>query len=231
LYTVIYISPAIYQGACLFGLLEFAKSDGNEPVILSPLDEVLLTWENRNPQATPEYGGMFNRSLGLIGGWYDKVGNLHDYYKDKELTTGAGAGMTDPELTVGVNRYTSTSWNFSEIKLTPVLNSLGVMTGFAAPKAGLPVDPEKDNVWDYNAKNTVGLKVGLTRATGVFKGSFKAWFDYGKTHTYKSISYEGILTPERKNKNDGVGGRGFFLWSDTSPGYPFNWSYDFLINE
>ena len=231
LYTVIYISPATYQGACLFGLLEFAKRDVNGSVILSPLDEVLLTWENRNPQATPEYGGMFNRSLGLIGGWYDKVGNLNDYYKDRELTTGAGAGMTEPELTVGVNRYTSTSWNFSEIKLTSVLNSLGVMTGFAAPKAGLPVDPEKDNVWDYNAKNTVGLKVGLTRATGVFKGSFKAWFDYGKTHTYKSISYEGILIPERKNKNDGVAGRGFFLWPDSAPGYPFNWSYDFLINE
>jgi hypothetical protein len=231
LYTVIYISPAIYQGACLFGLLEFAKRDGNGPVILSPLDEVLLIWENRNPKATPEYGEMFNRRLDLIGGWYDKVGNLNDYYKDKALTTAAGALVTDPKLTVGVNSYNSTSWNFSEIKLIPVLNRLGVMTGFAAPIAGLPVDPEKDNVWDYNAKNTVGLKIGLTRATGVFKGSFKAWFDYGKTHTYKSISYEGILTPERKKVNDGVAGRGFFLWPDSSPGYPFNWSYDFLINE
>jgi hypothetical protein len=47
-----------------------------------------------------------------------------------------------------------------------------------------------------------------------------------------------VLTPVRKNLADG-GGRGFYLWADKaqyldSKGktvtYPFNWSYDFLIN-
>jgi hypothetical protein len=112
------------------------------------------------------------------------------------------------------------------------------MTGLVAPKACLPLDPDKNNIWDYNAENTVGLTIGLTRATGVFKGSFKGWFDYGKTHTSRNIPFEGVLTPEREDKSDGIEGRGFFLWPDKAlqpnpkgkpVSYPFNWSYDFLI--
>lgn len=82
------------------------------------------------------------------------------------------------------------------------------------------------------------------RATGIFKGSFKAWFDYGTTHTSRSLAYEGVLTPERVDMNDGVEGRGYFLWADKSSydsgkvdkygepimtPYSFNVSYDFLL--
>ncbi len=100
----------------------------------------------------------------------------------------------------------------------------------------MPVNLGNNN-WDYGAENTVGLKIGLTRATGIFKGSFKAWFDYDKTHTFRSILYEGVLTPERQDKEDGNEGRGFYLWADKAQylkqgktvTYPFNWSYDFLL--
>jgi hypothetical protein len=72
----------------------------------------------------------------------------------------------------------------------------------------------------------------------VFRGTFKAWFDYGATHTYKLVSYEGALTPERADPGDGVAGRGYFLWADTCRytgpmnkpmTYAFSWSYDFKI--
>jgi hypothetical protein len=94
--------------------------------------------------------------------------------------------------------------------ITATTNQYGVMTGLAAP------------------------------VTGVFKGSFRAWFDYGAVHTYRFISYEGVLTPEREDAFDGVAGRGFFLSGDKSSyrdaqnrvvSYPFNWSYDFLLFE
>ena len=108
------------------------------------------------------------------------------------------------------------------------------MTGYlAAPKANLP--PIKvDDVWNYNAENTAGLTIGFTRATGIFKGSFKVWFEYVNTHMSKSIAYEGVLLPEREDKADGIEGRGFFLWADKALNpqgktYPFNWSYDFVI--
>ena len=57
------------------------------------------------------------------------------------------------------------------IALTPALKS-GVMTGLSAPAAGKPTDADKNGVWDYGAANSVGLKIALTRATGIFKGSF-----------------------------------------------------------
>ena len=238
LFTVIYTSPTAYQGGCLFGLAKFAKPEGGDKMLLSILDEEsLFRWESRNPQATSVYGEGFDRELGLEGGWYDKIGNLSAYYQDKDLSASADTGASAPELIVGVNRYTSASWKFSDIALTPVLKS-GAMTGLAVvPKAGLPVNLG-NNKWDYGAENTAGLIIGLIRATGIFKGSFKAWFDYNTTHTSRSISYEGVLTPDWEATNDFVEGRGFFLWAEKSSyvnplgrtvTYPFNWSYDFVI--
>jgi uncharacterized repeat protein (TIGR02543 family) len=227
-FTVIYASPTTYKGGCLFGVAEFVKLPDRDHMFLQPLNGISFIWESRNPQATEVYGdGWVDRKLGLVGGWYDKSENIYNYYEGKTMTSGANADAPVPELTVGVNHYPSVWWNFSDIALAPEV-----------PKAGVPVDPDRDNVWDYSAVNTVGLKAGLTRVTGVFKGSFKAWFDYDKTHTSRNISCEGVLTPERENKTVLVEGRGFFLWPDKAlkPNpkgkpipYSFNWSYDFLV--
>ena len=110
------------------------------------------------------------------------------------------------------------------------------MTGLSAPAASKPSDPEKDGLWDYSAQNVVGLKISLTQATGLFKGSFLAWFDYPeKKHVSKALAFEGVLTPVRMNSADGIAGRGFFLWPDkagipeTPFTYPFKWSYEFLL--
>jgi uncharacterized repeat protein (TIGR02543 family) len=229
-FAVIYASPASYQGGCIFGLAEFVKLADHSYLTLNPMDDIPFIWENRNAHATSVNGGIFKQELELTGGWYKKVGNLHDYYQYMNLTLDSDPGAVDPVLTVGAYPYDSAWWNFTDILLKPITNSSGFMTGISAPSAGLP-SKISGNKWDYGDKddNTVGLKIGFNRATGIFKGSFKSWFDYGTTHTYKSISYEGVLTPERNDKEDGVEGRGFFLWSDPSPGYPFKWSYDLLI--
>jgi hypothetical protein len=229
-FAVIYASPASYQGGCIFGLAEFVKLADHSYLTLNPMDDIPFIWENRNAHATSVNGGIFKQELELTGGWYKKIGNLHDYYQYMNLTLDSDPGAADPVLTVGAYPYDSAWWNFTDILLKPITNSSGFMTGISAPSAGLP-SKISGNKWDYGDKddNTVGLKIGFTRATGIFKGSFKSWFDYGTTHTYKIISYEGVLTPERNDKEDGVEGRGFFLWSDPSPGYPFKWSYDFVI--
>jgi len=141
-----------------------------------------------------------------------------------------------PELIVGAARELSDWWKPGGIALTVVTNKLGVMTGLTAPVAGKPTDTDKNGLWDYSAPNSVGLKIALTRVTGVFKGSFLAWFDYpDKKHVSKSVSYEGVLTPEREDMDDGVAGRGFFLWADKGvipsavKPYAFNGSYDCKI--
>jgi uncharacterized repeat protein (TIGR02543 family) len=229
-FTVIYTSPAAYKGGCLFGLAEFVKPDGEGKVYMRLFDaETQFIWENRTPQPASVYTEHFKLTLGLVGGWYDKTANLYDYYRDMVLKTGANEGATAPQLSVGVATYDASCWEFGDIGLSTVRNLSDEMTGLSAPAAGFPV--KIDNNWDYSADNCVGLKIGFTRATGIFKGSFKAWFDYNKTHTSKSISYEGALTPEREDNGDGIAGRGFFLWANPLSGHPFNRSYDFLINE
>lgn len=231
----VYTAPTAYKGGGLFGLAEFVQPAGNgAKLYLRPLDNKPFLWVSQNPQATPEFGKGFSRQPGLTGGWYSKTEDLAAYYTGKNLTSGVHADADVPELIVGATRYESICWDPTGLVLTPVLKS-GVMTGLSAPAAGKPVDPERDGVWDYRAENSVGLKIALTRATGLFKGSCLAWFDYTGKHTSKSVAFEGALTPVRQYMNDGVAGRGFFQWADKAvppapaKPYAFKWSYDFKI--
>ena len=229
-FTVVYAAPTAYKGGCVFGLAEFVNPVKGS-VYLNPLDNAPFLWVSRNPQATSDYSkGGFNRQLGITGGWYSKTENLYGYYRDEKLEIGTAAGVPVPMITAGTLREPSDWWNPDGIALTVVTNKAGVMTGIIAPKAGVPVK-NANGSYDYTtAQNTLGLKLSLTLATGVFKGSYKAWFDYSDKHTSKSIIFEGALTPVRKNMDEVVG-RGFFLWADKSlsPAYTFNWSYDFLL--
>jgi hypothetical protein len=139
-------------------------------------------------------------------------------------------------LWAGTNRIESVWWNPNGLALTAVTNKAGVLTGLAAPKAGLPVKIGT-TAYDYESgTNTVGLTIAVTPATGLFKGSFKAWFDYATTHTSTTLPFEGALTPVRAEGE--VEGRGFFLSDDkgtylNATGkpvvYPFKASYDFLL--
>ncbi len=229
-FTVVYAAPTAYKGGCVFGLAEFVNPVKGS-VYLNSLDNAPFLWVSRNPQATSDYSkGGFNRQLGITGGWYSKTENLYGYYRDERLEIGTAAGVPVPMITAGTLREPSDWWNPDGIALTVVTNKAGVMTGITAPKAGVPVK-NANGSYDYTtAQNTLGLKLSLTLATGVFKGAYKAWFDYSDKHTSKSIIFEGALTPVRKNMDDFVG-RGFFLWADKSlsPAYTFNWSYDFLL--
>ncbi len=236
-WTVLYTAPTAYRGGCFFGVAEFVKPEGGDPVFVRLLDGDAFYWESRNPQATEDYGAGFSREPGLTGGRYDKLGNLYTYYRDRVLTVGTDDGAPVPEVLAGASRAASDWWNPDGLALTVVTNRLGVMTGLSAPRPGAPLKGA-DGAYDYGATNAVGLSVTLARATGVFKGAFKAWFDDGATHIPRSIAFEGALTPEREDAADGVGGRGFFLWSDKSQypnplgqpvPYSFNGSYDFLL--
>jgi formylglycine-generating enzyme required for sulfatase activity len=233
-YTICYAAPSAYKGGCFYALPEF---------VLRRPDATLLRdlggnqWQNRNPLATSADQPVGSvRDLNLAGGWYDTLGNLYRYYAGRSLEVDT-EGAPTPTLAVGTNRVASVWWNPDGIAISAATNRYGVMTGLAAPA---PVLPAKiGGVYDYaGTNNAVGLTISLIRATGVFKGSFKAWFDYGTTHTYKVVTYEGALTPERENPGDGVEGRGFFIWPEASSyinaqgrptTYTYYESYDFLL--
>jgi hypothetical protein len=236
-FVALFTAPSSYMGGSFFGLAEFVRPDAEGPTVVRPLNREALLWESHNAQATREYGVGFKRETGLYGGWYDTVGNLYRYYAGMTLAVGT-ANEPTPVLISGTNRYESVWWDPDGLSLTPVTNRYGVMTGLAAPKVGTPV--KAGAAYDYKAvtNNTIGLTINLTRSTGLFKGSYKAWFDYVTTHTSKAIAFEGLLTPVREDAEDGKEGCGFFLWADKSSyknasnrdvAYPFNWSYDFLL--
>ena len=228
--TVVYTVPKAYNGGALFVLAEFDML-GEDIIGLRARDGTPLLWQSRNPLATFEPGRGFSRELGITGGRYSKTENLNTYYEGMNLTVGIDTNAPLPELMVGSVRYDSMCWDPSGVVLTPTLKS-GVMTGMSAPAAGKPMDVDKNGAWDYSATNSVGLKMSLASPTGIFKGSFFAWFDYpDKKHVSKSLAFEGVLTPVREDPSDGVAGRGFFLWPDKSlsPAYAFKWSYDFKI--
>jgi len=232
--AVLYSAPAAYKGGAFFAAIEFAVSDtGDRPLL--PVGT--LRWANLNPQATGDYGAGFDRELSLSGGWYDTTANLYRYYADAELFVDGEASVT-PAIMVGTNRYESVWWTPYGIALTPATNRTGVLSGFSAPQAEAPAP--KEGGYDYaGTANAVSLRMNLTRATGLFKGTFKAWFDYGTTHTSRTLSYEGVLVPGRADTEDTVEGGGFFLWADKGSyvnpsgkraSYTFNWSYSFLLS-
>ena len=237
-WTVLYTVPAAYtSGGCFFGLVEFVKPTDGSPVFVRLLDAQPLLWNNRNPQATAEYGEGFLRAPRVAGGLYDKLVNLYTYYTNKDLTVSVEQGVDAPALAVGTNRYESAKWNPDGLSLFAVTNSAGTMTGIKGPTVGAPTYVDGDWAYD-NIDNTVGLTFTLTRATGIFSGASKAWFDYATTHTSKPVAYQGVITPVREDMDDEVGGRGFFLWADKGQylnvqnketPYSFNWSYDFVI--
>jgi hypothetical protein len=231
-WTVIYTAPLDYKGGGLFGVAEFVRSQTGV-VHIQLYNAEPFVWESLNPLATGEYGVGFVRELGLVGGWYDTLGNLYRYFGNRALSVST-ENRPAPEVLVGTNRYDAACWDPDGLSLKVVTNSAGVMTGLVAPKAGTVVKVAGE--YNYEAlTNAVGMTIGLKRATGVFSGSFKAWFDYGTTHTSKTITYEGVLTPEKVDPADPVAGRGFFLWKDKAPApaplspYYFYWSYDLQL--
>jgi uncharacterized repeat protein (TIGR02543 family) len=237
LWAVVYAVPSAYKGRSLSGFAEFAVPTNGAPVFLRGLDGGPFLWESLNPQATEDYGAGFTRYPALSGGRYGSLATLGSYYSSLDLTAGTATNAAAPELAVGTNDVVSAWWNPDGVMIAPVLKT-GALAGLTAPAAGKPTDADGDGTWDYGATNSVGLKIALTPATGLFKGSFIACFDYSDKHVSKAVSFVGALTPVREDTDDGMEGRGYFLWADKSSyenaagktiSYGFNGSYDFLL--
>lgn len=107
-----------------------------------------------------------------------------------------------------------------------------------APPATKPVR-QADGQYAYNGTNDAGLKVSYSASTGVFKGSFKLYYDYFTTswkHKAVTVKFEGVLTPIPGSccSADPLPlGHGFFLVADNNAaaGYTFNRSYPVWLGE
>lgn len=249
--AVLYTTPASYKGGCFFGVISFVPTEaGSFYIQLASSTSMMLQgrngnnfllWKNNAPEASNEFGSGFSRDLDISGGMYDKLTNLRDFYESGlyvniialpqldavvKYTDFDGTGRRTWTETNGFSAAEAASPDGLFLKITP---TVGEGIGLAAPRADVPAKIDEDGTYDYSTDstgdgwvNTSGLTFGFTRATGLFKGSFKTWYDYTsaidyttetetQTHTSKTISFEGVLTPVRAA--GAAEGRGFYLWA------------------
>ncbi len=226
-FVVLYAAPPAYKGGGIFGFAELVVRPEDGVVLLRPLEGGgSIMWENRNPQATAEYGAGFARGLGLSGGWYDKVINLRDYY-ETGLAVGGVEALPPFLATVKITDYDpeserdpppKISWtdvteaedagvspNGLVLGLTP---ATGIGTGLTAPRAQTPVkhtDPDTGESW-YNydeLENPSGLTFAFTRATGLFKGAFNVYYDYVSADDY-TTGLQTLSHITKKGSYEGV---------------------------
>lgn len=242
-FTVIYASPAAYKGGCVYGRVEFVKPKEEGNMFLRLLDGISFHWENKNNLSSAS-GTGFNRELGLVGGWYDKLIDLQAYYTDGLTTVGDIPVLPVLNATVRITDFgenerkvtTSEKIPFNAVCGNPGGLLLKVTAqALCAPKAQVPIkaiDPDTKQFlgyYEYPVDNPTGLILNFTRATGLFKGAFNIYYDYISAddlttdperqtyaHIVKRASYEGVLTPVREDLSDGIGGRGFFCWPANS---------------
>jgi hypothetical protein len=274
--AVLYSSPVAYQGGCVFGVVEFDRTGDSSVPFLRMLEG---KWDSRSPQATRFYGTGFARTLALSGGWYNALINLRTFYehglsvggvtlpvlnalvKNTEWRDETHTGKMTETVELPMSAVEDATPNGLVLGVTPATPATSVGTGLAAPRADTPRREGLSASYDYTVDTTgdgVANMSGLTftylRATGLFSGSFKAWYDYASvldattgvetwTHTSKTFSFAGVLTPVREEGD--TEGRGFFLsaekgWFDSGRDDPnglpimtpftYNGSYDFLLS-
>ncbi len=262
LWALMYTAPTTYKGGYFLLGAQFVRPP-NGKVFLRLYN--FGEWVTRNPQASENYGEEWWLSVDLVGGWYDKLIDLYSHYGN-----GLRVDSSLPDLPV-TTKYTDwgddgrkVSWPepglagaadaASPAGLVLNLNTAG--TGFIVPKADKLVKDTETGEYYYGEDtdgdgkvNTAGLTFSFTQATGLFKGSFKTWYDYESsvdnttetikyTHTSKNVTFQGALTPVREEMTNGIAGRGFYLcpakgsYEDAAgktKTYNFNRSYDFLL--
>ena len=222
--AILYAAPGTYKGGCVFDVIRFLRNadPATGAMVLSVEDEGMV-WRSNAPNATEIYGEGFDYSVSLTGAWYNKLGALSDYYTQMAFSAElpsywAKIQETDEDGTV--------SYMEEEIAVEPdcwaelTVSVLG--NRFVVDQGAVTKPRQEDGEWVYDGRNDVGLSFAFTQATGIFKGSFLAWYDYiGKmdwvkdretaVHMSKTVSFEGVAV-----QGASVLMRGFFVSDATS---------------
>jgi len=154
-----------------------------------------LGWNNDNAKLT--YDGNEGWSLDVypVGGWYDTVFNLQNYYKEYafSVSTADIAEFPKEALADGYEYVTGTGNEPNGYKLDLAGDAFNVA------KKSLVKDEFDKTRTDLSAStNPYNVQLTLARATGIVTGSFSLWSDNGtKQKEITGIKHYGILVQQR----------------------------------
>ena len=151
---------------------------GEYPVVLSVPDEQdQLVWTKNAAKTTARDGAAFGIHVAPVGGWYDKVVNLQNYYLSRKFAISAvetGDALPAEAL---ANGYTFSTLS-SPSDLDSVPNGLEVTFNgnVLAVAARTLVKNKTTGLTDFaTSVNPWNTTVKLNRATGLVSGTFNAW--------------------------------------------------------
>ena len=238
-FAYLYAAPSAYNGGAFAASVGFeggGKSGGGHAGRVT-LPCGPARWSSRNVQATGEYGAGFDRIVGFVGAYYDKLEKLNEYYEALRVSLGGGFGETAlPGAPALAYSFKETYLNDLGKKVTETfpltatavdtLNQEGMTVSvnekgaFVVAKATKPVQDKATKAWSYDGTNDGAMTLSFTQATGIFKGSYTFWYDYESAydatkdkstmaHTSKKVNFEGIWVQGSDEM------RGFYLWDAT----------------
>lgn len=247
--ALLYSAPSAYKGGLFAGVVCFGDFNTNGVKDIGRFDNAPLHWTSYNPQAVPVYDAEnpgFDETLGVTGGWYNKLENLQAFYAGKVLSVGDLEQPPSISFKLSVRELndlggidtTSSIESADPAAWQSITNALTVTpkadgSGFTLPAADLLLlgkDSDGAPIYNYDsAANPSGLKMTFSRATGLMSGSFNALYDYATvadltgdepkytwTHTVKTCAYAAVLLPERIDLLDNTEGAGYYLFGDTA---------------
>lgn len=265
----VYFQPAAYnKNGALTGWLRISLGDSlYENTVDCPESDQTLKWWNRTPtcvsgaegSAATGATGFFN-DLAAAGGFYDTVMNLQTFYRNRALsftdnTDFPGSALLDrlPADNDGKDG-TSGYLLLDDDAMLPF--GANIVVGAQSLSVGArklvtnDLDRATHSMTDYieldESSNVAGLTLSLTRATGLFSGTFDLVYERENANgafvrRTRKVTHRGIYTPVRpgrtaEDSNEGLQGSGFYLIPDTgsyldntgrTKTYSFSWSFAF----
>lgn len=145
-----------------------------------------LAWGCVDPKTAPE--GIF-LAAPASGGFYDKLVNLQTFYKDYLFE----AGLDEAPIPAGLNAtYSTLAYRPSELGMPFTFSGNAI----SMPKRTLVKNGKLNN---FEASiNPSNLAIKITRATGLFSGTFGLWYEGTDskgviTQKEQSVKFQGVL--------------------------------------
>ncbi len=269
----VYAQPSAYaKNGALTGFLRIKRAESVYGNTVDSPDSDPLQWRNTTP--TSVYGATgstvsdttgFRNWLTPAGGFYDTVMNLQTYYLCKALRFADSTGFPGTDL---LDRLPSDNDGKSGISGYLLLSDetmlpfgTNIVVGAQSLSVGArhlvtnDLSQTSNSMLDYidvdESSNVAGLTLSLTRATGLFSGSFDLVYERENVNNSfvrrtRKVAHKGVHTPVRPDRTAddpslGVQGAGFYLIPDTgsyldntgrTKTYAFSWSFAFeLLSE